>query len=106
MRIASHRLERLEIVNQARIHAGLDHRGLCFSLHALREALRERAGAIIEVPVEGFGEVQALCRFQAKRVDVVNKQKETRKLLSSGDDAELGRLFDRIESIAPSIRQS
>ena len=75
-------------------------------LHALREALGERARLIVQVPVERLGEVQALRGVQAERVDVGDEQQQTGKLLAAGDDAELGRLLDRVGGVAAGIGEA
>ena len=103
MRIAAERFQRLEIVAHARIDARLHHGRHRVVLHLLREPLGERPGLVVHVPVEGLGEVQALRGFQTDRLDVGEEQQQRRELLAALDDAELGRLLDRVGGVAAGI---
>jgi hypothetical protein len=62
--------------------------------YAFREALGEGARAVVEVPVEGLRELQALRDFEAERVDVGDEQQQRGELLSAARDAEFMRLLD------------
>ncbi len=106
MRIAAHRIDRLEIVDQARIHASLHHGRHRLVLHALGEALGKRAGAVVQIPVEGFREVQALSHLEAEGVDVVDEQQQSRELLTACDDAELRCLLDGVGGVATGVRHA
>ena len=55
------------------------------------------------VPVEGFGERQALRGLQPERMHVVDEQQQRGELLAASDDAELGRLLDRVGGVAAGI---
>jgi hypothetical protein len=69
----------------------------------VRKPLRPRSRLVVHVPVEGFGEGQALRGLQAERVHVVDEEQECGELLSTRDNAELGSLLDRIVGIATGI---
>jgi hypothetical protein len=71
-----------------------------------RKALRERARRVVLVPVECLGEGEALRRLQAERVDVGQEDQQAGKLLSALDDAEFGRLLDRIGRVAAGVGQA
>src|SRR5882757_1632741 len=100
MRIAAHRLKRLEVVHQAGIDARLHHAWLSLALGAIGEAFSKRTGAVVEVPVKGLGEVQTLRDVQTERMNVGDEQQQTREPLSAIDDAEFRGLLDRIGGIA------
>ena len=60
-------VDRLEIVRHRRIDAGMDHARID-ALVALRELLGELAVGVVQVPVPGLGEDQALRGLQAERI--------------------------------------
>src|SRR6266516_3928827 len=70
-----------------------------------REFLGKLAVDIIRVPIPRLGEDQTLGDRQAKRLDVADEHEQSGKLLPTLDDAELGRLLDRIDGIAAGVRQ-
>ena len=74
-------LHGFQIMADRRIDAGL-RRGRQ-PLDALHEALRERAGVVVEIPVEGFGQQQALRRLQPDAVDVGDEGEQRRELLAA-----------------------
>ena len=65
MRVTAERFQRLEVMDQRGIDAGLHHGGRTL-LVLLVEALGEGAGLVVGVPVERLGEVQALRDLQAR----------------------------------------
>ncbi len=106
MRVAAFLLKNLQVMGHGRIYAGMNHGRHLLVLHALREALAERASLIVQVPIEGFGEVQAIGYVEAKRVDVADEQQQRRELLAARDNAEFGRLLDRVRCVAASIGET
>ena len=102
MRIAAERFQRLEVMDQRGIDAGLNH-GRRLLLELLVEALGEGAGLVVHVPVEGLGEVQALRDLQPERMDVGDEHQHARELLAALDDAELRRLLDRVGGVAAGV---
>ena len=62
--LVAERLDRLQIVQRRAVDAGLHHGRHVADL--LDEALREGAGLVILVPVEGRGELQPLGCLQAR----------------------------------------
>src|SRR5258707_4512048 len=75
MRIASHRLKGLEIVQHARVEPRNLHRRHVPGLRLRRQPLRPCARLVVHVPVEGFCEGQALRGFQPQRVHVVDEER-------------------------------
>ena len=72
-------------------------------LYALEEFLAEGAGAIVLVPVVGFGIDQSLRHLEAETVDVGNEHHDACELLAAGDDAEFRGLLDGIDGIAARV---
>jgi hypothetical protein len=68
-----------------------------------RELLGEFAIGIIHVPVPGFGENQALGGLEPESVNVGEKHEKAGEILSALDNAELGRLFDRVRRIGAGV---
>ena len=104
MRIAAERFQRLEIMDQRRVDAGLHH-GRRVLLEPLHEALTEGAGLVVHVPVERLGEAQAMRDVEAERTHVGQKHQHASKLLAAGDNAELGCLLDRVGGVAAGVGQ-
>ncbi len=102
MWIAADRFQRLEVMDQRGVDAGLHH-GRRVLLEPLHEALGERAGLVIHVPVERLGEVQAMRDVEAERMHVGQKHQHARKLLAAGDDAEFRGLLDRVGGVAAGV---
>ena len=73
---------------------------------ALGEALGEGAGLVVQVPVEGLGEDQALRRLEAERVHVGDEDEQAGELLAALDDAELGGLLDRVDGVAAGVGEA
>src|SRR6266511_1972260 len=76
------------------------------ALVARNEALGERPGLVIHVPVERFGENATLRRVQSQRVDILDEDEQPREVLSALDDAELGRLLDRVARVAAGVGET
>ena len=93
MRIAAERFQRLEVMQQARIDPGMHHGRHAVIFHALLKSLREGPARVVEVPVERFGEIEALRGVETERVNVGDEQQQRRELLAAGSDAELGGLL-------------
>ena len=106
VRIAAHHFERLEIVSCRGIDAGLSHRRHRVVRRAGLKCLRPGARLVVEVPVEGFRERQALGDFQTDAVDIVDEQKQRGQFFATGRDAEFGRLLDGVRRIAAGICQT
>src|SRR5205807_2383345 len=66
--LGAERLDGFEIVVKGAVHAGLWKSG--WPPDALLEALRESTGLLVHVPVEGRGELEALCRFETEAVHI------------------------------------
>src|SRR5712691_2943274 len=103
--VAFQRLDRLEVVRDRRIHARLDH-GRILAVVRRGDALGEGAGLVVQVPVEGLCEDQPLRLFEAEAMDVRQEHQQPREILPALDDAELGRLLDRVDGVAPGVRQA
>ena len=103
MRIAAERLQCLEVMEHGGIISRHRHRRHGAFRRQLLEALGPCAGLVVHVPVERFGEGEALRGLQAQRMDVVDKQQQRRELLATRHDAEFGRLLDRIGGVAAGI---
>ena len=68
-------------------------------------------GALGRPPVEALEEERDFCLrslrdLEAEAVNVADKDEEASKLLSTRDDAELGRLLDRVDGVAAGIGKS
>ena len=70
------------------------------------EALGEGARLVVEVPIKGLGQVQALRLLQAERVHVGDEDQQAGELLAALDDAELGGLLDRVDRVAAGIGEA
>ena len=70
------------------------------------EALGERARLVVQVPVERLGEDQALRGLQAERVHVGEEHEQAGEVLAALDDAELGRLLDRVGRVAAGVGEA
>jgi hypothetical protein len=77
------RFQRLEIVEDGGIFAGLRHRKNGAVVCPLRKSLRPRTRLVIHISVERFGEGQALRRLQAERVHVVDEEQKRGELLTA-----------------------
>jgi DHA1 family tetracycline resistance protein-like MFS transporter len=74
MRITAECFQRLQVMRDSRIVASLRHRRLGMVGCLFLEFCRPSAGLVVQVPVEGLGEGQALCGLQAERMHVVDEQ--------------------------------
>ena len=99
-------LDRLQVVQHRRVHAGLHHRRVLAAVGLRAKRLRPGAGLVVQVPVEGLGEDQALRGLQAQRVDVGDEHQQAGEVLAALDDAELGRLLDRVDGVAAGVGQA
>src|SRR5216684_6560254 len=72
---------------------------------ALGEPLGEGARPIIQVPVERLGEDEPLRGLEPEGMDVREEHEETREVLPTLDDAELGALLDGVRGVATRIGQ-
>ena len=90
-------LDRVEIVDDRGIDAGLPHRRHLIGLG--EEALRPGAGLFVHVPVERRGQHQPLGGFEAERVDVGNQHEQARHLLAGLENAELAAELDGIDVV-------
>src|SRR5947209_13112204 len=86
------------------VHPGL--REGWWASDALLETPRKRTCLVIHVPVEGRGELETLCRFQAKAVHIADEDKKAGELLAPRDDAEFSALLDGVDCIAAGVRQA
>ncbi len=75
--------------------------GICRPLDL--PALGPGAGGIIHVPIEGFGQCQALRHLQTERIDVGDEDQHPGKMLAASRNAEFSALLDRIDGVAPGI---
>ena len=66
-------------------------------------ALGPGAAGVVQVPVPGLGQEQALGGLQAERIDVGGEHQQAGETLATLDDAELGRLLDRVDGVAAGI---
>ena len=66
-------------------------------------ALGPGAAGVVQVPVPGLGQEQALRGLQAERIDVGGEHQQAGETLAALDDAELGRLLDRVDGVAAGI---
>ena len=103
MRIAAERVQRLQVMQHGGIIAGLRHRRHRVVGRPSPGSASTRRGSVVQVPVEGFGEGQALRGLQAERMHVVDEQQQRGELLAACDDAEFGRLLDRVGGVAAGI---
>ena len=99
------RLDRLQVMQHRRVHARLHHARIPAAV-GRREALAPGARRIVLVPVEGLGEDQALRLLQAQCVHVGEEDQQTREVLPALDDAEFGRLLDRVGRVAAGVGQA
>ena len=93
--------DRLQIMHRRGIKPGLDHRRHAADLVA--EALREGARVVVEIPVEGVGEDQALALLQADQMRVGDFEQERDQLLAAGGQAEFAGLLDRVGGVAAGV---
>ena len=103
--VALQRLDGLQVMQHGRVDARLDHGGHV-ALVLRGEALREGARCVVAVPGERLGEDQALRRLQAERMHVRDEHQQPGEVLPALDDAELGRLLDRVDRIAAGIGEA
>ena len=94
-----------EVMQHTRVHTGLVH-GRVFAAIQCSKTLGPCAGLVVQVPVKGFGQVQALCFLQSQRMDVSQKHQQAGHGLTAFDDAEFVSLFDGIGGIAACIGQT
>src|SRR5512147_2358052 len=66
---------------------------------ALEEALGESAALVVMIPVETFGQHQALRRIEAQTIHLGDRHQQAGKLLALPEDAEFGRLLDRVDCV-------
>src|ERR1700721_1328123 len=91
----------------------MQHRGVQAGLKLSRhiafiergKPFREGAAAISAVPVERLGEDQTLRGSQSERMYVGDEYAQSGDLLPDVEDAELGRLLDRIDGISAPVGQ-
>ncbi len=94
---------------QPRQHGGIDARVVHRRHRAagpLGEAAAPPAGRVVQVPVEGFRQQQALRRFEAKAVDVGQEDQQTRQRAAVAENAELTRLLDRGDGVVAGIGET
>ena len=104
MRIAAERFHRLQIMQHHGVVAGLRSSTASSSCWRAAENRFDQARVcVVQVPVEGFRERQALRRLQPQRMHVVDEQQQRGELLAARDDAEFGRLLDRVGGVAAGI---
>ncbi len=94
-------LDRLQILRDGGIGARLHHVG--HTARAVEETLGEGAGFVVAIPVEAFGQRQALCCFQPQPVHFGQREQESCKTLPAGDDAEFRRLLDGVGRVEARI---
>jgi hypothetical protein len=94
-------LDRLQILQRRRIGAGLDH--VRHPAGALEEAIGEVAALVVAIPVIALGQHQALGGIEPEAVNFGQRQQQPGKLLAALDDAELGRLLDRVGGVEAGV---
>jgi hypothetical protein len=102
--LSSDGVDRLQVVQETGVDARLHH-GRHLAAVQGAKALGPGARAVVHVPVEGFGQLQALRRLQAQAVDVAEHQ-QAGQLLAALDDAELGGLLDRVDGVGAGVGQA
>ena len=103
--VAFERFDRLEIVRDRRIDPGMHH-GRMNAFELRSKTLGKRAIVVVEVPVPGLRHDQALRGLQAERMHVGDEGEQGGEVLTALDDAELGRLLDRVDGVAAGVRQA
>ena len=106
MGVGAHGVEGLQVMGDGGVDARLHHGGLVLVFHAVREALGEGAGAVVQIPVEGFRELQPLRHLQAQRMHVREEEQQRRQLLPAAGDAEFRGLLDGVGRVAACIGQT
>jgi hypothetical protein len=103
---AAHALGGAEIGQHARINARMVHGGHP-PARAFREMLRPGARAVVQVPIKGFRQKQALGLVEPQRVHVREEHQEPGEaLLFILPDAELRRVFDRAATRSTRLERS
>ena len=92
-------------MQDTRIHTGLVHRGI-FTTVKCGKSLGPSTGLIVQVPVKGFGQVQALSFFKSQRMNVGQKHQQASQCLPAFDNAKLISLFDGVGGVATRIGQA
>ena len=94
--IALERLDRLQVVDDRRVDAGVHHGRK--SARPLRPpALGEGAIAVVHVPIPGLGQDEALRGLQPQRIHVGDEHQQAGELLTALADAEFGALLDGVD---------
>ena len=101
---AFQRRDRLQIMHDRRIDAGLHH-GREFARPLGLPALGPGAVGVVHVPIPCFGQNQTLRDFQSERINVGDEHQQAGEMLAAGGDAEFGALLDRIDGVAAGIGQ-
>ena len=71
------------------------------------KSLGECAGLVVQIPIKSLSQIQALRGVQPKPkgVNIGNKHQESRELLFTACDSELGSLFDGVSQISAGVGQ-
>lgn len=93
-------------MQQRRIDSRLNHRRHRTVFHAFLKPRGEIARSVIQIPIEGFREIQTLGGIQPERMNIGDEQGQSGQLLTAGSDAELRGLLDRVDRIAAGVGQS
>ena len=97
-------LDRLQVLGDGGVGAGLDH--VRHPAGALHEAVAELAALVVAVPVEALGQGQALGRLEAEAVDLGEGEEQRGELLAALDDAELGGALDRVRGVEAGVGEA
>ena len=73
------------------------------TLHAFEEAFAERAGLVVQIPIIGFGDDQALGEIEPKAVDIRNEHDDAGKVLPACDDTEFGACLIGVDGVRAAI---
>ena len=103
--LAARRLHRLQVVQHAGIDAGLHH-GRHVAVVLFGEPLRPLARLVVEIPVEAFGQHQALRGLETQRMHVGEEHQKPGQRLAALGDAEFGGLLDRVDGVAAGIGEA
>src|SRR3977135_3629067 len=91
--------DRLEVMRDARIDAGLHH-GWELTRPLPMPALGPGAVGIVHVPIPGLRQGEALRRRETERVHIACEHEQARELLPPLDHDEFGALRDRVDGVA------
>jgi hypothetical protein len=103
-RVRARRLDGVQVVHGGAVVAGLDHGR--HAAGAFEITLGPLPRLVVQVPVEGFHQVQALRVFQPHAAHVHDAHEEGGHALLAAHDAELERLLDAVDGVAAAVGQA